>query len=457
MKNRIKRIHFVGIGGIGMSGLAEILNASGYSVSGSDLSEGASVMRLRDLGISVTVGHQAEAVRDADVVVYSAAVSGNNPEIQAADSLHIPVIPRAEMLAELMRVKYGVAIAGSHGKTTTTSLAAAILQQGDLDPTVVVGGIVRSLGSNSRLGHGDVLIAEADESDGSFLRLAPTLVVVTNIDREHLDHYESFDRIKLAFEDFCNRVPFYGGAIVCLDDPVIQELLPRLTRRVETYGLSTQANLTADQIRADGTRMYFRTLHRGRELGEISLRIPGIHNVRNSLAAIAIGLELDVPFARIQDALAGFDGVARRFEILGDIAGVTVIDDYAHHPTEIRATLAAARAALQRRLVVVFQPHRYTRTRDVFEELATAFHDADLLIMTEIFAAGEDKIPGINTQALVAAAREHGHRNVHFVPDLAEIPNQLRRHIQSGDALLFLGAGDISRVARDFASGGSND
>ena len=460
MIRRIQRVHFVGIGGIGMSGLAEILHASGYAVSGSDLRESSATRRLGGLGIPVTIGHDAANVGRAHVVVYSSAVPATNPELQAAHEAHTPVIPRAEMLAELMRIRYSVAIAGSHGKTTTTSLVGAVLQTGGLDPTIVVGGLVKSLGTNSRLGGGDVLVAEADESDGSFLHLVPTLVVVTNIDREHIEHYQSFDRLKEAFLHFANRVPFYGACVLCLDDPNVQALLPGVTRRVRSYGLSAQAQISAEEVSVQGLQTRFVAKHEGRKLGPIRLQIPGTHNVRNALAAIAVGLEFDVTFTDIQRALEEFEGVERRFEIRGEREGVLVVDDYAHHPTEIRATLAAAREGLGRRIVAVFQPHRYTRTRDLFGEFAHAFHDSDVLLVTEIYAAGESKLHGVEARDLVEAIRGHGHREVHWVAEAGEVVAKLRQLVRAGDALIFMGAGDIGQLAARFLEeneGGCDD
>ncbi len=443
-----------------MSGLAEILHASGYAVSGSDLRESAATQRLARLGIPVTIGHAAANVGRSHVVVYSSAVAATNSELQAAHAAHIPVIPRAEMLAELMRIRYSVAVAGSHGKTTTTSLVGAVLQTGGLDPTIVVGGLVKSLGTNSRLGGGDVLVAEADESDGSFLQLIPTVVVITNIDREHLEHYQSFERLNEAFLDFANRVPFYGACVLCLDDPNVQALLPHATRRVRTYGLSAQAEISAEEVFVQGLQTRFMAKREGRKLGPIQLQISGLHNVRNALAAIAVGLEFDVAFTDIQRALEEFEGVERRFEFRGEREGVLVIDDYAHHPTEIRATLAAAREGLGRRIVAVFQPHRYTRTRDLFGEFLHAFHDSDVLLMTEIYAAGESKIHGVEARALAEAIRERGHREVHWVAEAGEIVPKLRELVRAGDALIFMGAGDIGRFAASFleeSEGGCGD
>ncbi len=460
MIRRIQRVHFVGIGGVGMSGLAEILHASGYAVSGSDLRESSSTRRLVRLDIPVTLGHDAANVRRAHVVVYSSAVPATNPELQAAHQARIPVIPRAEMLAELMRIRYSVAVAGSHGKTTTTSLVGAVLQTGGLDPTIIVGGRVKNLGTNSRLGSGDVLVAEADESDGSFLHLIPTVVVVTNIDREHIEHYRSFENLNAAFLDFTNRVPFYGACVLCLDDPQVQALLPQVARRVRSYGLSAQAEISAEEILVQGLQTRFVAKHEGRKLGPIQLQISGRHNVCNALAAIAVGLEFDVPFADIQHALEEFEGVERRFEIRGERAGVLVVDDYAHHPTEIRATLAAAREGVGRRIVAAFQPHRYTRTRDLLGEFSHAFHDSDVLVVTEIYAAGEPKLEGVDARGLVEAIRERGHREVHWVAEPEKIVPKLRELVRTGDILIFMGAGDIGQLAARFLEeneGGCDD
>jgi UDP-N-acetylmuramate--alanine ligase len=449
----VRRVHFVGVGGIGMSGLAEILAASGYAVSGSDLHESKQTERLRALGVRVSVPHRAEHAQGADVVVYSSAVPPHNPEILAAEASRIPVIPRAEMLAELMRLKYGVAISGSHGKTTTTSMIGAVLATSELDPTIVVGGRVKSLGTNSRLGAGDVLVAEADESDGSFLGLIPTVVVITNIDREHMDHYGSFERLQQAFLDFANRVPFYGVALLCLDDPHVREILPQVRRRTRTYGLSPQAEISAAGIEPLGLTSRFQARAGGRPLGSVRIGMPGRHNVQNALAAIAAGLEFDVPFPEIAAALEEFGGVERRFEIKGEREGVLVIDDYSHHPVEIRAALRTARDALGRRIVLAFQPHRYSRTADLFEELAQSFHDADLLILCDIYPAGEVKRPDVNLTALAEAVRARGHRAVHEAPELSALVRQLRELTRPGDALFFMGAGDISHQAEVFLSG----
>jgi UDP-N-acetylmuramate--alanine ligase len=460
---RIRRVHFVGIGGVGMCGIAEILRDLGCRVSGSDVSEGPTVTRLRALGIEVGAGHDAAYVGDADVVVVSSAIRPGNPEVREAERLHVPVIPRAEMLAEIMRVKEGIAVAGTHGKTTTTSLIAHVLTAAGLDPTAVIGGRVRgSTGdperlaadagkpggatSGARLGRGELMVAEADESDGSFLRLAPVLAVVTNIEPEHLDHWGSEAALHDGFADFANKVPFFGAAILCLDDPGVQQILPRLTRRAITYGFSVQAEWVAGEPRPHGSGMRFQVRWHGEALGEVQLPLPGRHNVQNALATLAVAREAGVSFDAAAAALEAFGGVERRFEVLGSAAGVRVVDDYGHHPTEIRATLAAARDIHPGRIVVVFQPHRYSRTRDLFDEFATAFHDADRVWVTEIYAAGEDKIPGIEATTLVERLRARGHRGVHLAPDLTELPEQLAGELRDGDLVITLGAGSITRV-----------
>ncbi len=460
MKGRVRRVHFVGIGGAGMSGIAEILHRSGYAVSGSDLAGGEAVARLRALGVPVAVGHDAAHLGTPDVVVYSSAVPPTNPELVAAAAARIPVIPRAEMLAELMRMKYGVAVGGSAGKTTTTSRTAEVLAAGGLDPTTIVGGRVISLGASSHLGEGEVLVAEADESDGSFLRLVPTVAVITNIDRDHLDHYGSFEALHAAFVLFANRVPFYGAAVLCIDDPNVQTLLPQVTRRAWTYGFSPQADVAAERVESLGLSMRFAVRAHSRPLGDFTLRVPGRHNVANALAALAVGLEFEVPVADIARALAGFRGVERRFEIRGEQGGVTVIDDYSHHPAKVRAALGAAREGLGRRIVVAYQPHRYTRTRDVFDELARAFHDADVLLLTEIYAAGEPKLPGVSADALAEAVRACGHRCVEFVPEKSAIVPRLRELARPGDLVFLMGAGDIGKLAEPLLralAGGRSD
>ncbi len=447
----VKRVHFVGIGGVGMCGLAELLLAQGYAVSGSDLASGPTALRLRRLGASVAIGHAAEHVGTADVVVASSAVRRGNPELAEAEARGIPVIPRAEMLAEVMRLKDGIAVAGTHGKTTTTSLIAHLLDAAGLDPTVVVGGRVMGSGAaadrtGARLGQGPFLVAEADESDGSFLHLSPVVAVITNVEPEHLDHYGTVDAMEAAFVAFANRLPFWGRAVLCIDDPGVQRLLPRIARRRTTYGFSAQAEWLAHAVERDGRGSRFRVRRGSETLGETRLAIPGRHNVANALAALAVAAELDVPFARAAEALASFAGVERRFEEKGSARGVRVVDDYGHHPTELRATLAAARGVHAGRLVAVFQPHRYTRTRDLFDDFAAAFHDADLLVLTEIYAAGEPKLPGVEAASLAAAVRERGHRDVRFIAELEAIPAALAPDLRAGDLVLTLGAGSITKL-----------
>ncbi len=448
MYNKTKQIHFVGVGGIGMSGIAELLLNLGYQVSGSDLRDSEITRKLSALGGSIHASHAADWVDGADVVVTSSAISPDNPEVLAAREAHIPVIQRAEMLAELMRLaKYGIAVAGSHGKTSTTSLVATILAEARLDPTIVVGGKVDSLGGNAKLGCGDFLVAEADESDGSFLKLSPVIEVVTNIDLEHLDYYRDLEHIKDVFLQFIEILPFYGVAILCFDDENIARLLPKIQRRIMTYGLSEQADLYATRIESHGMETSFTVRFRNRELGRIKLNRPGRHTIYNSLAAIGVALELDIEFPVIARALATFDGVQRRLQIKGERDGILVVDDYGHHPTEIRATLDAVREGWpDRRLVVAFQPHRYTRTRALFDQFQTAFHRADALILTDIYAASEEPIEGITSEHLLAAIKNHGQRNVHYVPTVEELPEALAPMLKEGDLLLTLGAGNIVRA-----------
>jgi UDP-N-acetylmuramate--alanine ligase len=452
--NKTKHIHFVGIGGIGMSGIAELLLNLGYSVSGSDLRQSDITRRLQSLGGRIYQGHNGAWVGNADVVVISSAVKDNNPEVLAAREAFIPVIPRAEMLAELMRLKkYGIAVAGSHGKTSTTSLVGWLLAEAGLDPTVVIGGKVNSLGTNAKLGEGEFLVAEADESDGSFLKLSPVIEVVTNIDLEHLDYYRDIDEIKEVFLQFINKIPFYGAAVLCLDDDHVASLLPRIKKRVITYGLVTQADISGRQLRAEGLTTSFEVCRGAEVLGEIMINFPGRHNVLNSLAAVAVGLELEIPFARISAALATFTGVQRRLQIKGEARGVTVIDDYGHHPTEIKATLAAIRSAWpSRRLLVMFQPHRYTRTQGLFKEFCTAFHDADILILTEIYPASESPIAGVTAENLMIGIKEHGQRQVYLAAGVDDLAGQVQPMLEDGDIVLTLGAGDILRAGEQLLS-----
>jgi len=450
MLRKTRRLHFVGIGGIGMSGIAEVLINLGYQVTGSDLEEGPTVQRLRRLGGTVTKGHRAENVGDCDVVVVSSAVRPDNPEILEARRRQIPVIPRAEMLAELMRIKYGVAIAGSHGKTSTTSMVAQLLSGAGLDPTIIIGGRLGVIGSNAKLGKGDLLVAEADESDGSFLRLSPTIAVVTNIDPEHLDHYGTLSNLQGAFVDFLNKVPFYGVGIVCLDEPRIQEILPRLSRRVVTYGLSAQADLSAAAIELKEFRAAFDVLLKGEKLGRVVLRVPGRHSISNALAAIAVGLDLEVSFAAIASELARFHGADRRFQLKGETGGIMVIDDYGHHPVEILATLSAAKRGWGRRTVVVFQPHRYTRVQALLGDFARAFYDADVLAVTDIYPAGEAPIPGVTAEAVARAIEEHGHKDVTLVKDLKAAPAWLGSRVREGDMVITMGAGSVHKAGEEF-------
>jgi len=447
-RGRVRHVHFVGIGGIGMSGLAEILRNLRFDVSGSDLKQGDTTHRLARFGVRIDVGHRAENVTGADVVVYSSAINWANPELQQAKQLGIPVVSRAEMLAELMRVKYGVAIAGSHGKTTTTSLVATVLSAAGFDPTVVVGGRMAALGTNARLGEGDLLVAEADESDGSFLRLTPTIAVVTNIDPEHLDHYGTHERLKQAFLEFIEKVPFYGLAVLCLDHPDVQDLLPQIQRRHVTYGLSPQADYFARAVEFEGTSVRFTAYRRGESLGQFQVRMPGVHNVLNTLAAIAVADELAVPFDILRESLASFHGVARRFTVTANINGVTLVDDYGHHPAEVRATLAAARKAYAGRVVVVFQPHRYTRTQSLFEEFTKAFNDCDLLVVIPVYPAGEKPIEGATGDRLAEAITVHGHHAVHYLDNLSAVTEFLVPEVRPGDVVIALGAGDVNKVLK---------
>lgn len=447
MFRKTQQIHLVGIGGSGMSGIAEVLLTMGYTVTGSDLHQTETTRRLEELGGKVFIGHQESNVGEAQVVVISSAVSTDNPEVMAARAKQIPVIPRAEMLAELMRLKFGVAIAGAHGKTTTTSMVANVLAQGGLDPTMVIGGKVNALGSHARLGRSDLLVAEADESDGSFLRLSPTIVAVTNLDREHLDHYGSMERINECFVEFINKIPFYGLAVLCADDERLGALFPRIVKRYQTYGLHDRNGITPDfkatdiSFREWGAE--FRAQVKGKNLGPFRLAVPGIHNVSNALAAIAIGVELEVPIDLIRKGLAAYTGVERRFHLRGEVGGVMVVDDYGHHPTEIHATLAAAKQGWDRRLVVLFQPHRYSRTRDCFKDFPGAFAQADLLFMTDIYAAGEPPIPGVSGATLAESITSAGHPSVTFVERKETMPDQVMPHLRPGDLVITLGAGDI--------------
>ncbi len=451
-RGKIQNIHFVGIGGIGMSGIAEVLLNLGYQVSGSDMRETEVTRRLQSLGAKVSYGHRRENLKEADVVVTSSAIRKGNPEVEAAEERLIPVIPRAEMLAELMRMKIGIAVAGTHGKTTTTSLISTVLAAAGLDPTVVIGGRLNSIGSNARLGQGEYLVAEADESDGSFLKLMPTIAVVTNIDPEHLDYYEGIDEIKETFLSFLNKIPFFGLAVLCLDHPNIQSLIPRLKKRFATYGLTTQADFQAKEIVFEGLLTSFDVVHRRQEIGRLSLRMPGLHNVYNALATLATAFELNIPFKVVQETLRDFSGIQRRFQIKGEKKGILIVDDYGHHPVEIMATLKAARTGWAKRIIAVFQPHRYTRTQALFKDFLTAFYDADVLVLTDIYPAGEDRIEGVEAKALFEGLREYGHKDVTYLSDKKEIVEHLLRVISPGDLVITLGAGDIWQVSEELVN-----
>jgi UDP-N-acetylmuramate--alanine ligase len=447
---KTRHVHFVGIGGIGMSGIAEVLLNLGYRVTGSDLAENDTTARLARLGGMVQKGHRAQNVAGADVVVISSAVHPDNPEVVEARRAGIPVIPRAAMLNELMRMKYAIAVAGSHGKTSTTSMVATVLAAAGFDPTVVIGGKLDTLGgTNARLGAGDYLVAEADESDGSFLALTPTLAVVTNIDREHMDHYHTLEALRESFRQFLRKVPFYGRAVLCLDDPEVAGLPEGLDRPLVTYGLNAQAEVRASAVRLEGFTSSFRAHRRGEELGPFSLKVPGEHNVKNALAAIAVGLELEVAPDEIRRALAGFAGVQRRFSLKGEAGGVQVYDDYGHHPTEVRATLAAARAAWKGRVVVLFQPHRYSRTADLMGDFGTAFHDADLVFITEIYAAGEEPVGDLSGADVAHVISRRGHRGASFVGAWREGLGAVVAALRPGDLLLSLGAGDVWKASEE--------
>jgi UDP-N-acetylmuramate--alanine ligase len=437
----------VGIGGIGMSSIAEVLLNRGYVVTGSDVQKSDVTDRLESLGAVVHEGHSASNAREADVVVYSSAVKPkDNAETVEAEHLRIPIIPRSVMLGELMRMQFGIGISGTHGKTTTTSMAGLVVTEGGFDPTIIVGGKVTVFGSNAVVGEGDIIVIEADEYDRTFLRLTPSLAVVTNIEADHLDIYKDLDDIKQAFTQYANSVPFFGAAILCLDDAVVQEIVSRVDRRVITYGTSRQAEIRAENVRQDGLTTQFTVISHDRSLGPVELKTPGLHNVRNALAAVAVGLELEIDFQKIQSGLAKFTGVQRRFQKIGELRGVLLVDDYAHHPTEISATLAAAHEGWpDRRIVAVFQPHLYSRTRDFSEGFARAFFNADVLVVTEVYGAREQPIEGVDGRMLADMATRYGHRNVHYVADKTELPAFLTELIRAGDTVITMGAGDVWR------------
>jgi UDP-N-acetylmuramate--alanine ligase len=451
MLGRTRRIHFVGIGGIGMSGIAELLVNLGYEVSGSDARRSDITERLARLGVRIASGHAAEHVGNADVVVVSSAIQTGNPEVTEAVRRAIPVIPRAEMLAELMRLRYGIAIAGAHGKTTTTAMVALVLERAGLDPTAVIGGRLSAFGSNARLGKGDYMVVEADESDRSFLRLTPSIALLTNIDHEHMESYGSWDALQQAFVDFANKVPFYGAVVACVDDPSVGALVRRLTRRVITYGFEgSGAAVTGAGMELEAFGSRCRVVHTtpagdAAELGSLHLHVPGRHNLLNALGAVAVGLEVGVPFAQIAAGFADFRGAERRFQLRGEARGVMVVDDYGHHPTEIAAVIAAARAGLDKRVVVVFQPHRYTRTRDLLSAFGTALAAADEIILTDVYAAGEAPIAGATAEAIEAEVRKHG-RPVRLVKALDDVPAAVAAAARANDLVITLGAGSIGSL-----------
>jgi len=443
-----QHIHFVGIGGIGMSGIAEVLLNLGYQISGSDLRATPITERLERLGARVFLGHAAAHIKGAKAIVISSAVDPSNAEVQEARRMNIPVIPRGELLAELMRLKFGVAVAGSHGKTTTTTMVATVLSQAQLDPTVVVGGRVSTFGgSNARVGKSDFLVVESDESDRSFLKLTPIVAIVTNIDLEHLDHYNSIDDIRDAFVEFINKVPFYGAAILCLDDPNIQQILPRIQRRVITYGVSAQADLRISSWEFAGMGSVFRLEHKGRDLGEFRLHVPGFHNILNATAAVAVAIELEVETIHIRQGIEAYEGVDRRFQLKGNVHGIAVVDDYAHHPTEIRATLEALRVTQFNRVHVLFQPHRYSRTQQLLDDFASCFNLANTICVVPIYAASEKPIPGITSERLVERMREFGNRGASFQPDLGAAVEKLISVAERGDAIVTMGAGNVSQAS----------
>lgn len=452
MFTSIKKLHFVGIGGIGMSGIAEILMDQGFSITGSDKAASDNTERMQELGAKVSIGHDAKNLdRDVDVLVYSSALALDNPEIAEAMKRQIPVIRRAEMLAEVMRLKYGIGIAGTHGKTTTTSMVSLVLMEGGVDPTVIVGGRLHGLaGSNARLGQGEFIVVEADEFDRSFLSITPTIAVLTTLETDHLDCYRDLDDIKSAFIQFASKVPFYGFVVLCLDEPALQNIMPKIKKKIITYGLNGQADLQAVDIRHKENTSSFIIVRGGKELGEVTIQIPGNHNVQNALAAIAVGLELDVPFDKVKAGIEKFTGVFRRWEVKANVNGVMVVDDYAHHPTEISVTLAGVKAGWRRRVVCVFQPHLYSRTRDFYEDFGRSFFNADVLVLTDIYPAREEPIQGITGELIANTAKEFGHKQVHYVADKKQVPEFLMKLKQPGDIIITMGAGDIWKFGEEF-------
>lgn len=455
MYKKFEIIHFVGIGGAGMSGIAEVLKNLGYEVRGSDLKESETTKRLESIGINITIGHRAENITNAHVVVVSSAVSPDNPEVLAARNYSIPVIPRAEMLAELARLKYGVLVAGAHGKTTTTSLIASVLASGGFDPTVVIGGKLKSIGSHAKLGQGEFLVAEADESDGSFLKLSPAIAVVTNIDREHMEFFKNLDALKAAFLSFINKVPFYGLSILCADNEYVRSLLPKVQRRFITYGLTKGLDLVADSVSLQGIKSMFNVTLKGKSLGFFEVPLPGLHNISNCLAAIGVANEIGIDMDTVREALKNFSGVQRRFEFKGEDSGIKIYDDYGHHPTEILATLKAGKEALGQnaefhsRLVVLFQPHRYTRTRDLLNDFFGAFTNADKVVLMDIYPAGEKPINGINSETLSKGIKDRG-KDIIYIGERGRILDYLIGELKPGDMLLTLGAGDVWKIGEEF-------
>lgn len=443
---RVKTIHFIGIGGIGMSGIAELMINQGFEVTGSDLAENDAIQRLRNLGARITINHAPENIGNADMIIFSSAVTEENSEIQEARRRNLMVIRRAEMLAELMRMKYSIAVAGTHGKTTTTSMIGKVMTEGNMDPTIIVGGILKSLNTNAQLGLGEFLVAEADEFDRSFLRLVPTIAVITTLEAEHLDCYKNLDEIKSAFIEFANKVPFFGSVIVCLDEPEVQSILPQIERRVITYGLNPQADVRAEDVVLGENKISASIFIENRPMGHIAMHTTGEQYLKNALAAVAVGTELNVSFPVIQNALAGFSGVRRRFEIKGKIDNILIVDDYAHHPTEIRVTLIGAKKSWKRRIISVFQPHLFSRTRDFSEQFGRAFLHSDILIVTDIYPAREKPIPGVTGKIIADNARLSGHKNVYYVPKWEDIVPQIKRVARPGDMIITMGAGDIWKI-----------
>ena len=448
---KTKRIHFIGIGGSGMSGIAEVLINQGYGVSGSDIAATSVTNHLEQLGAKIFFNHASENIEGSQVVVVSSAIDPSNPEVTTAKESMIPVIPRAEMLAELMRMKYGIAIAGTHGKTTTTSLVSTVLAGGKLDPTVIIGGRLKNTGSHAKLGQSKFLVAEADESDGSFMQLSPSIAVVTTLDEEHMEFYQTLENMKETFLKFINKIPFYGSAVLCLDDPNIQSLIPRVEKRYITYGLSSQADYTARNISIEGLKTYFNVFHHGKDLGRIRSGALGQHNVLNTLAAVAVGMELDLDFEIIANSLLQFEGVQRRFEIVKQSDELTLIDDYGHHPVEIKASLKTVKEIWPAsRLIVIFQPHRYSRTKSLMKDFWSAFNDADHLLVMDIFSAGESPIDKVHASTIVEGARECGHKNAKYIKSQNDLNKQLHSLTKHGDVLMTLGAGDVWKLGRDF-------